>query len=59
MLKKKDMLEMSDDKLREISLRKNIKGNATGEAFLAQSILWERNGEQFYYDDEREDHYDN
>ena len=35
---------MTDEELRELSLQKNKKGNATSDALTAQRILWARSG---------------
>lgn len=40
----KEMRELSDEELREISLRKNRHGCATKEADMAQKIRQERSG---------------
>ena len=40
----KEMRELSDEELREISLRKNRHGCATREANMAQQVRQERSG---------------
>lgn len=39
-----EMADLPTDELREISLRKTKRGNATSQALKAQRILWWRSG---------------
>ena len=42
MLSKKALRQMDDEEIREVSLQKNAKGNATKEALMAQQELYDR-----------------
>ena len=42
-----EMKKLSDSELKELSLQKNKKGNATSDASKAQMILWRRAGNPF------------
>lgn len=39
-----DLKQMPTDELREISLQKTKRGNATSQALKAQRVLWWRDG---------------
>ena len=43
----REIKNLTDTEIRELSLQKNKKGNATCDAKIAQKILWERNGSGF------------
>lgn len=45
--KVQEIKNLTDAELKELSLQKNKKGNATCDAKMAQKILWERNGNSF------------
>lgn len=42
-----EIKHMTDAEIRELSLQKNKKGNATTDAKKAQEILWKRSGSGF------------
>lgn len=46
-MKVQEIKNLTDAELRELSLQKNKKSNATSDAKMAQKILWERNGNGF------------
>lgn len=43
----REIRDLTDAEIRELSLHKNKKGNATSDAKKAQKILWERDGRGF------------
>lgn len=49
-MKVQEIKNLTDAELKELSLQKNKKGNATCDAKMAQKILWERNGNGFNTD---------
>lgn len=46
-MNKTEMLNLPDEELHEISLRKKKNGCATREALTAQEILWNRGGRSY------------
>lgn len=43
----REIRHLTDAEIRELSLQKNKKGNATSDAKKAQEILWKRSGRGF------------
>ena len=50
-MKIEELNAMSDNELYDLSLRKDSKGCATSDAFMAQRIIWSRSGLSFQSDD--------